>query len=325
MLASETRVTVIIPAFNHQEYIETALESVAAQSYDCLELIVVDDASTDGTVRIIEGWISENPDISCTLIKRHINGGVCAALNDGLLRARGEILINLGSDDWISPNHVAECVRTFREYPHAVVVYSDLILVDERGNIVSNSYLRHLGFWPPRQGFVYTSLLLENFVPAPGAAIRTQALRSVGRYDEGLAFEDYDMWLRLAPKGEFRWTGGATVFYRDTPDSMSKRNSRFLFEFTLQLVHIFDKQAATAERGFARLAAKHQIRHVKQLYAYSRTPNERRLTRRAIRRAMGRKLSPGTLAIGIAAHLGVSYARLAAIRARIRSALSTRH
>lgn len=320
MSDSETQVTVIIPAYNHQEYIETALDSVAAQSHDWLELIVVDDASSDETARIIEGWITNYPDYHCTLIKRQTNGGICAALNDGLLRAEGEICIILASDDWLSPVHVADCVRTFREHPHAVVVYADLVLVDESGNVVDNSYLRRLGFWPPKQGFVYPDLLFNNFVPAPGSAIRTQALRAVGGYDERLSFEDYDMWLRLAPAGEFRWTGRSTVFYRDSPGRMTSPDN--LFKLTLQLVTIFDKQAAVAEREFAHLARKRQMWHVKQLYAYSRTRTEKRISRRAIRRVVGRSFSPAMLVIGVAAHLGVSYARLAAIRARIRLTLN---
>lgn len=316
MTPSQASVTVIVPAYNHAKYIEQTLESVAKQRYDSLELIVIDDASSDDTVKVAEEWMSQNPGVPSTLIERQINGGICAALNEAVSMATGDILVTLASDDWLAADHVTKCVQAFRDHPGAVVVYSDLICVSDRGVVIHESYFRTIGVWPPPQGLIYADLLQRNFISAPGAAIRSEAIRMVGGYDEELFIEDYDMWLKLARLGEFWWTGYSTVFYRYTPDSLSRSNS---FARALQMVYIYDKQVAIAERTLSRLAMRRKADHVKGLYSYARTAHEKRVARRALRRGALEHPSLSMSVFLVAAHVGMSYDSLMAIRSRMPS------
>lgn len=321
MVSLAPHVTVIVPAYNHAKYIRNCLSTIATQTYSNFDLLVIDDASTDETADIAEQWIYSHPEVRCTLIKRPENGGLCASLNEALVTAEGEILVLLASDDWLAPEHIAECVSTFNDHPRAVVVYSDLICVAEDGELLHQSWFEAwLEAWPPPQGLIYRQLLEKNFVPAPGTAVRAEPLRQVGGYDETLLIEDYDAWLRLAPVGEFRWTGSSTVFYRSTPEGLTLSTDPFVQ--AQQLAQIFEKHVDRQE--VSSTALRRKADHVKGMYAYARTPAQKKAARRALRECV--LATPTTVLVlySLAAHLGISYKSVAHVRSLMRSSLFLR-
>lgn len=215
-------VSVLLICHDHEHMVEQALDAVAAQTLDDFELIVIDDASADGTAAVISAWL-ERTGCPAVLLAHDVNAGLCATLNEGLALARGEYVISISGDDWMEPDRLENQVGFFATLPDDVgLVYSDVRVWDMVGAGRDASYLHGcLGDAAPPQGRVFDEILSSNPIPAAGAMIRRLALDAVGHYDESFFFEDYDMWLRLADRFEVRCLPAVVGNYRILDSSMS--------------------------------------------------------------------------------------------------------
>ena len=117
-------VSVIIPCHNSAAYIEQTVRSVLAQSLNAIEIVFVDDGSSDETVSIIEALIGPVAGVRCRLLKQP-QSGVAAARNTGIAASAGRYVLPLDSDDLIEPMMLADCVRTLQQRPEASIVYTD--------------------------------------------------------------------------------------------------------------------------------------------------------------------------------------------------------
>ena len=185
------KVSVIIPVYNHEEYIKECVDSALAQKNCDLEVIVVDDGSTDGTRRILEGF----GDKIVAVLQE--NQGTSAALNAGLERAQGSLVGWLSSDDLYLPGKIAAQVGEFERTPSLALVYTDWIMIDSHGRELS--VVRSP--CPPPSSFV-REMLGGNFVNGSSALIRRECLEEVGYFDTSLAAgSDVEMWFRLLNRG----------------------------------------------------------------------------------------------------------------------------
>src|SRR4051812_22202014 len=125
---SETagQVSVLVPSYNHAQYVERCLRSIMNQTYQPSSLLVIDDGSTDDSVKVIERVLKDCR-FPCELIAR-ANKGLCSTLNEGLSRTSGEFFSYLGSDDLWLPNFMAERIRVLKERPNAVLAYGHAYL-----------------------------------------------------------------------------------------------------------------------------------------------------------------------------------------------------
>ena len=217
-------VTVIATCFNHERYVVESLESIRAQTYPNIQLIVADDASTDGSVELIRDWARETATV-CTFVFHEENQGVCRTRNDALAHARGDYVAGISTDDLWLPDRIAVQVAQLEALPPTVgVAYGDAARMDEHGNPIAGDFIEHVGeVQCPPEGDIYEALLARNFIPAMATLIRRECLATVGPYDESLAYEDWDMWLRIARHYEFAFTPGIHVRYRVHPKSLSQR------------------------------------------------------------------------------------------------------
>lgn len=218
-------VSVIIPSYNKSAYIEATLDSVAAQTYPNIEIIVVDDRSSDESVALIQEWAATHS-IPLKLHVHKENQGVCRTLNDGLALARGEYIACLAADDLYLPHKISSHVVLLEEYPDASFAYGDARVEDPDGTVIHESFTEAKLHGKFRSGDVFEALLRENFVVAPTGTIRGSSLDAVGPYDETLSYEDYDMWLRLARIGPVMCSETVDCVYLDAPGSMSKSLGR---------------------------------------------------------------------------------------------------
>ncbi|MEE1199268.1 MAG: glycosyltransferase family 2 protein [Christensenellales bacterium] len=108
------KVSIIVPIYNVQNYLERCVRSLVEQTYVCIEIILVDDCSTDQSLGIAERFARENPE-KCRVIRREKNGGLSAARNSGLRAATGEWLTFVDSDDWVTSDYVETLHRTASE------------------------------------------------------------------------------------------------------------------------------------------------------------------------------------------------------------------
>jgi len=208
-------VSVIIPTYNHARFIAQAVESTLAQTYSDLEIIVVDDGSTDDTQAILASYGD------CTRRVRVIhkeNRGVAAARNTGILAAQGDYLLFLDADDLIPANKLECKVPILNAQPNVGLVYSAFQYIDEGGTQVLHEIR------PQREGHLLKDLLLRRLFFPPGAAVvRRECLDQVGIFDETCsAAADTDMWIRIAQGGfPFGYVDQPLFQYRVVKGSMS--------------------------------------------------------------------------------------------------------
>ena len=201
-------VSVIIPTHNRAEWLRPAIESVLAQTYPNLELIVVDDGSTDDTPALLASYGSR----LCAIHQNNL--GVSVARNKGFAHSHGDYVCFLDDDDIFLPEKIALQVAALKAEPNAVLVHCGHHLMDEHGR-----RLRHTGVLP--DGNVLARLSASNFIWMGAPLIRRAALQEAGLFDNRFSTAaDYDMWLRLAQRGPFACVHKVLGGYRVHPESM---------------------------------------------------------------------------------------------------------
>src|ERR1041384_4211184 len=165
-------VSVVIPSYNHAPFVEQALRSIFRQTVRPMELLVIDDGSSDGSAGIIEKTLKECP-IPCEFIARS-NAGLCATLNESLERTSGEFFAYLGSDDVWLPEFLAHRLEKLSEDAEAVLAYGPLHVIDSENEIIASAFefepYRHLstrdrllyGFAPTSSAIVYRKRFLDE-------------------------------------------------------------------------------------------------------------------------------------------------------------------
>lgn len=198
-------VSIICLCYNHARFLREALDSVLAQTYPRLEVIVVDDASTDHSVAIIQEYCARYAGI--TFVANAQNQGNCRAFNQGWRLAQGEYIIDFATDDVLLPHRVAEQVHQFQQLDGSYgVVYSDAELIDENSTKIGRFYRRlpHGELRPaPVSGYIYEQILRRYFISAPTMMIKRTVLEALQGYDETLAYEDFDFWVRSAKEYQY--------------------------------------------------------------------------------------------------------------------------
>lgn len=223
-MESSAAVTLIVITRNHERYIDQALASVSAQTLRDFEVIVVDDASTDGTPDRIRAWLDRPRHFDVRLITNPTNIGICASRNNVLRICRGRFIAALSGDDYYEPSKLERQLAHFGSMDASVAaIFGRARVVDACG--------RELGLWfefagDVPEGRIFDRLLRGNFLSAPTVMVRRSAIDAVGGYDESLFFEDYDMWLRLSDRFEFRYFPDVLVNYR-IHDQGTSRSARF--------------------------------------------------------------------------------------------------
>ncbi len=200
------KVSVIIPAYNKAEYTRRTVDSVLAQTYPNIEIIVVDDGSKDRTAGVMAEYGSR---INYFF---KANGGACSARNEGILRAKGEYVTFLDCDDLYCPQKVARCVDYLEKNLRFGFVYSAVYFIDEKDSIVG------LYDHPrSREGLIASRLILGNFICNSTVVVKKDILHRAGFFDETIFTPaDWDMWLRLSRIAEAGYIRDPLIKYRVT-------------------------------------------------------------------------------------------------------------
>lgn len=187
-------VSVVMPAYNAQDYIKDAIDSVLSQSYEDFELIIVDDGSTDNTKDIIAGYKNDKIKYFCKE-----NAGVASARNMGIKNSKGTFIINLDSDDMITPDFIAKHMQEFQKNPEADLLYCDDRLIDSEGKLIR--VIERPEY--TNQKFLIRDLFRCGYSMVPfRSCTRRSVYDKIGFYDENLLVaEDYDMMRRFVKSG----------------------------------------------------------------------------------------------------------------------------
>jgi glycosyltransferase involved in cell wall biosynthesis len=180
--------------------VEESLFSVINQTYQALELIVVDDASTDHSSSVIQEFVQEYPHIQ-VIINEH-NLGNCRSFNKALAFAQGKYIIDLAADDVLLDTRIEKQVNKFEALDASYgVIFTNAMYVNELSQVISFHYpVDRQGHARQRvpAGYVYESILRGYFICTPTMIMRKSLLEELGGYDENLGYEDFDLWIRSA-------------------------------------------------------------------------------------------------------------------------------
>jgi glycosyltransferase involved in cell wall biosynthesis len=205
-------VSIIVPTYNHGRYLAECIDSILGQTYGAIELIVLDDGSTDDTRAVLECYGDR------VRWETQVNSGQAATLNHGWAMCEGELLAYLSADDVLYPDAVARAVAVLRANPATVVVYPDFDLID-----AASRRLRRIAAPDFDAHDLYWRLVCH---PGPGALFRRSAWHAAGPWNPDLRQNpDLDFWMRMALQGDFRRIPAALAAFRVHPESQTFRHA----------------------------------------------------------------------------------------------------
>lgn len=210
-------VSVVIPVYNMQKYIGQALQSVLEQTHSPIEVIVVDDGSTDGTADVVRGVGSG------VLLLQQSNQGLPVARNAGIRAARGRYVAFLDADDFWDPVKTEKQLAVLGRHSQVGVIATRCKNVDAEGRPLLTEWTRASSRWCDRVVDLSEELLTRgNMLAISSAVVRKNLLQEVGGFSqEGrMLSADYDLWLRVAERTRFYILSEPLTTYRVRKDSM---------------------------------------------------------------------------------------------------------
>ena len=223
MVERRPLVSVVCLCYNQRDWIEDAVDSVQRQTYPNIELIIADDASTDGSQEVIKRIHDRNPRIRIML--SDVNRGNCAAFNAAFRETRGLFVADFAADDRMHPERIEKQVNKFAALDEGYgVVFTDAEYIDGNGVLLYRHYAalrrkRLLKNVP--EGDVFRDVLSRYFIAAPTMLMRRSVLDAIGGYDETLAYEDFDFWVRSSRFFKYAYVDEPLTQIRRTGRSMS--------------------------------------------------------------------------------------------------------
>lgn len=230
-------VSVIIPTYNRPDYLREAVDSVFAQTYPLIEILVIDDGSSDGGVRTksaLKPYLSADPQLPKVTYLYEENRGLVSAVNQGLELARGQYIQRLDDDDRLLPEKIAHSVEVFRACPAVGLVATGYYHIDTTG--------RRIRGYSPRQcpdSSRLFNMLMGCISACAGVMVRSLVHQKVGVYRD-IKAQDYEMWIRVAkefkvevinlPLAEYRQHPGSSINIKNNQTRMERDILNFVRE-----------------------------------------------------------------------------------------------
>lgn len=243
-MTSQPLVSLLVVTYNHSQWVEETLNSFLQQTYDNIQLIIIDDCSTDNTVDIIEAWVSKHS-APCTFIAHKTNQGVCKTYNEGVKLCEGKYYSSVSGDDLLVPTKTEKQVEFFEQQDATVgMIYSDGEMFFEDNPLRKESFIKyHRKDNIKPSGHIYEELLHRNYIPGMSSLVRKDVYDELGGFDENLIFEDYDFYLRIAQKYSINYLEGSFINYRMHESNLHKE-MRYDKSFQNSLLLIFMKHSS---------------------------------------------------------------------------------
>ena len=248
-------VSIVTPSFNQAAFLEATIRSVLAQDYPNVEYIVIDGASSDGSVEIIRKY----EDHIATWCSERDNGQTSAIIK-GFERSTGTILAWLNSDDLLAPSAVRIAVDALRRFPDRGAVFGDRLHIDAKGNVIGIN----------RMPAYYAAMLGRNItLPQETVFFRRSVYEAVGGLDARLRFSlDFDLWVRMSPVASFRHIPAFLGAFREHGASKSvafategnRDGDRYLHEHRQVFRRHFNRELPTPA-----MQRCHRLRHKARL------------------------------------------------------------
>lgn len=232
-------VSVICLCYNQERFVSEAIRSVLNQSYPNVQLIVVDDSSTDNSVNVIKSALASNPEVHFLALTENL--GNCRAFNKGLALAKGLFIIDLAADDVLLPGRIETGVTTLVQKGSSYGVhFSDAEIIDEYGTHLYNHSDRFPHQTVP-QGDVYADVIKRYFICPPTVMFTRQVAEVLGGYDETLAYEDFDFWVRSSRAFKYVYSPDVLVKRRVSGNALGLKQFRFFSRHSESTYRVCEK------------------------------------------------------------------------------------
>ena len=221
-------VSICILTYQHQKYIQDCLEGLLSQTYQNMELIMIDDASTDRTVDIINRYAPQLQEkfIRFELKCHKVNTGCVAKnFNEGIQLCHGEYIKEFAGDDIMLPDCIKNSVRFLENHPEYDLSYCNMYIVLDDWHM-GDRYRKTFTFYKhhkplPKDQMLFRLLYGGNYIPAPSILRRKNTFMKYGFYNENGVLEDYEYWLRIAGKASFGYLNEKLVLHRKAETSLT--------------------------------------------------------------------------------------------------------
>lgn len=219
MKENKPLVSIVIPIHNGERYIRESIDSCLEQTYENIEIIVVDDKSEDNTLNILKEYGSK-----ITVISVEKQNGLGNVINIGIRKSRGKYIARMDADDIMYPNRIEKQIEYLESNPNCVAVGGQIDIIDENGNITG-----HREYAVENKDIKKNLFLFQPFAH-PAVTLRRSTLEDIGLYPENMwKVEDVKLFLILSTKGEFHNLVDSVLKYRMTfkTESQSKMLDHF--------------------------------------------------------------------------------------------------
>lgn len=241
----EPLVSVVLPTYNRRKLVTRAVQSVLEQSYRNLELIVVDDGSSDATGEALE-YFTGDPRFHYLY---QSNKGQSAARNRAIDRSCGEYIAFLDSDNYWLPEKLERQLEFLGRHDGFEILYSEIIPVEESGARMAKRSI------PRFSGRILEQLLVSNCVTNNTALVKRSCFEEMGKFDEGLRYcEDYDLWLRFATRYRFLYHPCDVACYCYEGERLSSAEEKVIAANKLILSRFFESYPGQVGAGRRRRA-----------------------------------------------------------------------
>lgn len=237
--------TVAMTTYNARDYLAAALESIASQADGGVEVVAVDDGSTDETLAILESY---RPRIDLRIVRREHTGNWIASMNLGLREGRGRYACFLHHDDVWLPGRLEAARRVLDGDPEAVLLVSPSWFIDSAGARLNQWRCPLPEGRSPAPEFVVERLVVQNFIAVPAPIFRRDVALEVGGLDEGNWYSaDWDFWLKLAAAGPTTHIRRPSAGYRVHPVAATWRGTGTAAAYRGQMDGVLDRHFAAWE------------------------------------------------------------------------------
>ncbi|HEY1404286.1 MAG TPA: glycosyltransferase, partial [Pyrinomonadaceae bacterium] len=248
------KVSISIPSYNHARFLPAAIESVLGQTHEHIELIIVDDGSTDGSLQIAQDYAARHPArVKVFTHPGHANRGISATVNLGWEKSSGDYWSGLPSDDMLYPRKVEEQVAFMESHPGVGWVYCYAHYIDGDGR--RRPDLGLFGTDITRAPSQIERLIEGNVIPGMTALMRRSFVERIEPHDESLIYSDWDFWVRLTAHAPAAFLPRALVKYRVHSYNTSVGNAQQIALDLQRAVDVLLKLRGQAGRIGGALAA----------------------------------------------------------------------
>ncbi len=230
MQQNKPLISILVPAFNHEHYIEQCLNSIINDNYPNKEIIIINDGSSDNTDLVVLNWILKNKDRIPVSYKYRENKGISATINEMVHMAKGEYLGVIASDDFAINNGIEKRYKYLAKNPHKLAVVGDAIVVDANNKVISESSLSYIRNMDRKRMLTDKGLCME-IISNWGMGGSTNLMHRdlfglIDNFDPSLIVEDWDFYLKLVSKNLLGYIDEIVSAYRVLPNSVSKSKDK---------------------------------------------------------------------------------------------------